>query len=342
VKALKIIEPGPFTTVQDHGRFGFQQFGVPPCGMLDRWAGDMANLLVDNPPGAAVLEFTFLGSQMEALDEFDLALTGATMDLTINGTPRANWTSHRVRPKDIIQLGPVTTGCRTYLAVTGGVDVPLVMNSRSSYIGARIGGYKGRLLVRNDILDRGKKEMLNLPRAIPENWIPQYRSDIRLRAIPGPQDRFFDKGMDTFFNGVFTVTPNANRMGYRLQGPAIRQKKGMPKSIISEPSLPGGVQIPEDGQPIVLLAEQTTGGYAKIATVISPDLSRLAQAVPGNRIRFEAVSLKQAHRIYRDQIKQFTELEKADLRLKSPAAMGKDFFNHPVFRERIEKHMIQV
>ncbi|MCG8687984.1 MAG: biotin-dependent carboxyltransferase family protein [Desulfobacterales bacterium] len=342
MKALKIIQPGPFTTVQDRGRFGFQQFGVPPCGMMDRWAGDIANLLVGNEPDAALIELTVMGGRMEVLDEFDFAVTGADMGLSINGVSCKNWMSHRVAPGDTIQLGPVQTGCRSYLAITGGIDVPVVMNSRSSYIGAKIGGMQGRVIQPNDILERRPQALLKNALALPEDKIPVYPSTITLRAIPGPQDSFFGDGMETFFNCVYTVTPNADRMGYRLEGPVVKRKQGMPKSIISEPSLPGGVQIPEDGQPIILLAEQTVGGYAKIATVISSDLPKLAQAVPGNTIRFEPVTLEQAHRIYRDRHDRFKALETADLGVKTPAAMGKDFFNHPVFRERMEKYMIQI
>lgn len=339
MNALKIISPGLFTTVQDRGRFGFQQFGVPPCGILDRWAGNLANLLVGNDHGVAVLEFTFMGGQMEAMGEFNLAMTGADMGLTINGKRCDNWASHGVRTGDMICLGPVDKGCRTYLALTGGIDVPEVMGSRSTYLGASMGGYEGRMLAAGDVIKRGPGKALDIPLKIPHDLIPQYGSRIVLRAVPGPQDGYFDRGMDIFFNSSFTVTDKANRMGYRLQGPVVHRKKDMPKSIISEPSLPGGVQIPEDGQPIVLLAEQTVGGYAKIATVISSDLDRLAQAIPGNRVRFEAVTLEQAHDIYTDRARRLKKIEQADLGVKTLAAMGKDFFNHPVFIERLEKYM---
>ncbi len=131
-------------------------------------------------------------------------------------------------------------------------------------------------------------------------------------------------------------------MGYRLKGPAVIRKKNMPKSIISEPSLPGGVQVPEDGQPIILLAEQTVGGYAKIATVISSDIPKLAQAVPGDRIRFEAITLSLAHEIFLQRTELIREISRADLRAKTYAAMGEAFFSAPVFRQRMERYMIQI
>ena len=340
MNALKIISPGPFTTVQDRGRFGFQSLGVPPCGMLDAWAGGIANLLAGNGPDAAVLEFTFMGGHLEALDGFCLAVTGGEMGLTINGIPCDAWAAHMVKKGDIIRLGSVSKGCRTYLAVTGGIDVPKVMGSRSTYTGAAIGGLDGRALAAGDVLKRGQGRLPDHPVALPEEWIPEYRPEITLRAVPGPQESYFKP--ESFFNKVFTATDKANRMGYRLKGPAVVRKPGKPKSIISEPSLPGGVQVPEDGQPIILLAEQTVGGYAKIATVISTDIPKLAQAVPGDRIRFESVTLDRAHEIYRQKAAFFSEMSKADLRVKTQAAMGKAFFNDPVFRQRISRFMIQI
>lgn len=340
MNALRIISPGPFTTVQDRGRFGFQSLGVPPCGVLDRWAGDVANLLVGNAPDAAVLEFTFMGGQMEALDDFCLAVTGGDMGLTVNDRACAAWATHTVNKGDKIRLGPVQTGCRAYLALTGGIDVPLVMGSRSTHTGAKFGGLNGRVLAAGDILSRGEGNLPDHPRAVPAGLVPEYPREIILRAIPGPQDSYFS--LDSFFGRTFTATDKANRMGYRLSGPAVERKPGKPMSIISEPSLPGGVQIPEDGQPIILLAEQTVGGYAKAATVISSDIPRLAQAVPGTRIRFAAVSLETAHDIAREQAARLSALRTTDLRVKTPAAMGRAFFNDPVFSRRIGKYMLQI
>ncbi len=346
MKALKISEPGPFTTVQDLGRFSFQQYGVPPCGILDKWAGRIANILVGNDEHAAVLEFTFMGGQMEALGDFVIAVAGADMQLCVNGRTCRNFASHRVQAGDRISMGTVDSGCRAYLAILGGIDVPKVMGSRSTYIGAQIGGFKGRCLAAGDVLERKiKAGQIGGVRELPAHWIPRipgHQDEIVLRAVPGPQDTYFDEGLDLFFNARFVVTKDANRMGYRLKGPAVPRKAGMPKSIISEPTLPGGVQVPEDGQPIILLAEQTVGGYAKIATVISSDLDRLAQAVPGNQVRFEKVSLAQAHTIYRKRVRCLEKIRAADLGVTSFATMGDEFFNHPVFRERIEKYMIQI
>ncbi len=296
-----VLTPGPYTTVQDKGRFGYQQIGVPISGAIDQFAFRVANFLVGNPEESAVLEITVVGPQLAVLREVDLALTGAEMGFELNHDPIECWKTIRVKPGDVISIQQVKSGCRGYLAVSGGIDVPEVMGSRSTYVGGKLGGYKGRTLKKGDIIQSIEGTLLNKPRYLPESWIPLYSEEVLLHAIPGPQDDFFDEGMETFFQSEFSVTVKADRMGYRLQGPSIQLKENMPKSIISEPTMPGGVQIPADRQPIILLAEQTVGGYAKIATVISPDLSRIAQAIPGNTVRFEQVSLESAHRLYHEQ-----------------------------------------
>ncbi len=145
----------------------------------------------------------------------------------------------------------------------------------------------------------------------PEKMIPDYISDKTIHAIPGPQDNFFDGALELFFGAEFLVTPKANRMGYRLKGPDINIREGMPKSIVSEPSMPGSVQIPADGQPIILLVEQTVGGYVKIATVISSDIPKVAQAIPGDTLQFVKTDLKTAHQLYnknQDEIKQIKSM----------------------------------
>jgi biotin-dependent carboxylase-like uncharacterized protein len=296
-----VLTPGPYTTVQDKGRFGYQQIGVPISGAIDQFAFRVANFLVGNQEESAVLEITVVGPQLAFLREVDLALTGAEMGFELNHDPIECWKTIRVKPGDVISIQQIKSGCRGYLAVSGGIDVPEVMGSRSTYVGGKLGGYKGRTLKKGDIIQSIEGSLLNKPRYLPESWIPLYSEEVLLHAIPGPQDDFFDEGMETLFQSEFSVTDKADRMGYRLQGPSIQLKGKMPKSIISEPTMPGGVQIPADRQPIVLLAEQTVGGYAKIATVISPDLSRIAQAIPGNTVRFEQVSLESAHRLYHEQ-----------------------------------------
>ena len=296
--AFRVISPGSFTTVQDLGRFGFVDRGVPPSGALDLFAARIANLLVGNATDAAVLEATWAGPTLEALGEADVALTGADMVMTVNRELVSGWQSLRVKRGDVLRIGQARSGCRACLAVTGGIDVPVVMGSRATCVKAKIGGLEGRPLKKDDRLSRLPGKTLAEVRRLSGDFIPKYPLDIDLRAIEGPQDEAFASGLETFFSSVYEVTPEADRMGYRLQGPPIHHDKGFPQSIISEPTMPGNVQMPADGQPIVLLVEQTTGGYTKIATVISTDIPRLAQAIPGNRVRFQRVTLEEAHRLY--------------------------------------------
>ncbi len=299
--AMKIIAPGGYTTVQDLGRFGFQNMGVPVSGVLDAYAFAAANLLAGNPDNAPVLELTVMGPSIEILREMDMALTGAQMAITVNDTPVQAWRSFRVKPGDRVTIGQVRSGCRSYLAVSGGFDVPVVMGSCATYVGGNLGGFKGRALKKEDRLRVGNGTLLNRKRVLPEEMIPDYPSTVTVRAVPGPQDDYFDKGLATLFCTEYMVTAKADRMGYRLMGNAVPIKEGMPKSIVSEPSMPGSIQIPPDEQPIILLVEQTVGGYAKAATVITSDLSKVAQTTPGDTVCFENISLETAHSLFMEE-----------------------------------------
>lgn len=296
---FRVISPGPFTTVQDRGRYGYLRYGVPISGVMDSFAARLANLLVGNEEEAAVLECTMAGPSLAVLDVADVAVTGAEMAVHLNGVAVAGWSSFRVTPGDILTIGPARSGCRGYIAVGGGIAVPIVMGSRSCYPAAGIGGHHGRALQPGDRLARGAQALLPAPRRLPAELVPRYGDALTLRAIPGPQDDSFAEGLTTFFAAGFTVSHEASRMGYRLTGPVIRQKPGTPPGLISEASVPGGVQIPPNGQPIIVLAEQTVGGYAKIATVISGDLDSIGQARPGCSVRFQRVELAAAHELYR-------------------------------------------
>ena len=307
--ALKILAAGPATTVQDRGRFGFQHMGVPVSGAADVFAYRVANRLVGNPVDCAVLEATLVGPRLEVLCPADIAMTGARTALSVNGQRAWGWTSVQVRPGDVVDVGAADNGCRAYLAITGGIDAPSIMGSRSTYLGGKLGGIQGRPLKLGDVLRRGPGGLLDRPRRLP--WYPLYGPETYLRAITGPQDDFFKSCLGVFFEADFTVTAQANRMGYRLSGPLLARDPDAPASIISEPIVPGNVQVPADGQPIILLSEQTLGGYAKIATVISTDLFKVAQAKPGDIFRFIPVSLSQAHKIgceWEEYLNQIDEL----------------------------------
>ncbi len=306
---FSILTPGGYTSIQDRGRFGYQKMGIPVSGVLDAFAFHCANLLVGNPKNSAVMEITVMGPRLEIMAEADLAVTGADIKMTLNDQPLETWASFSVKPGDVLDIQQVKSGCRAYLAVNGGIDVPEVMGSRSTYVGAQIGGYHGRLLKAGDVIDCVPGRPLVSQRQMPSEMIPAYPPELTIRAIPGPQDDFFKEGLDVLFSSDFMVSTKADRMGYRLQGPQVKIHEGMPKSIISEPTMPGGVQIPADEQPIILMVEQTVGGYTKIVTVISVDLPRVAQSTPGDTIRFEKVSLETAHALYQEQQKKLQALE---------------------------------
>lgn len=305
---FKVIQPGPFTTVQDTGRFGYQCYGVPIAGALDDFAHRAANLLVGNPESAATLEMTFIGVKLEVLAQAVVAVCGAEMDVTLNTRPCPRWTAFVVNPGDVLACGAAKAGVRAYLAVSGGVDVPPVMGSRATYVGGKLGGLSGRPLVKGDLLPGLPLQNSTEGRTLPPEFHPPLDREITLRALLGPQDDYFEAGIEVFFGSEYRVGDKTDRMGCRTEGPSVGLKQGSPASIISEPSVPGGVQIPADGQPIILLVEQTVGGYAKLATLASADLGRVAQARPGDKIRFEQVTIDQARAL---SVDRRTRLERA-------------------------------
>jgi antagonist of KipI len=303
VSALAVVEPGLLTTVQDLGRPGYQRLGIPPSGPLDRPAFTLANRLVGNPDGAAGLELTLRGPRLEARRDCLIAVTGADMGVTVNGAAAPAWTAVRLRPGDVVAFRMVTAGCRAYLAVGGGLDLPRALGSRSTYLRGRLGGLDGRPLQKGDVLAIGAPpagvDRLD-GRSVPAARRPGYPPEVECRVVLGPQDdRFTPDGIAAFLAGPYEVAPQADRMGYRLKGPAIGHARG--HDIISDGIPLGGIQVPGEGQPIVLLVDrQTTGGYTKIATVISPDIARIGQTRPGHRVRFRRVTLAEAHAALRE------------------------------------------
>ncbi len=295
---LVVVEPGLLTTVQDLGRWGYQRVGIPPSGPLDRAAFVVANRLVGNPEGAAGLELTLRGPRLEVRRECVMAVTGAEMGFAVNGQEAPGWTAVRLRAGDLVAFRMATAGCRAYLAIAGGIDVPLALGSRATYLRGRLGGLDGRGLQKGDGLPIGTPTMpfdQSAGRTVAPARRPTYRGEVECRVVLGPQDdRFTADGIAAFLDGPYEVTPQADRMGYRLKGPVITHTRG--HDVISDGIPLGGIQVPGEGQPIVLLVDrQTTGGYTKIATVISVDIGRLGQAKPGHRVRFRRVTLADAH-----------------------------------------------
>lgn len=294
MEAFEVIQPGPLTTIQDLGRHGYQQYGVPPSGAMDNYAFRIGNLLVGNKESAASLEITLFGCQLRLLQNTTVAVTGADLAPTLNGNPIPMWQSIPVRRRDTISFPHLKSGCRTYLAVSGGIDVPRVMSSAATYTRASIGGLEGRALRKGDILQTAEATHPTMRARVPPEYIPIYSDHIEIKVILGPQDNCFTKdGILTFLQSNYTVSVQADRMGYRLEGPRIQHRETA--NIISDGIPLGAVQVPGNGLPIILLADrQTTGGYTKIATAISVDIPKLAQAKPGDKVRFRQVSEDEA------------------------------------------------
>ena len=305
---IRVLEPGPQTTVQDGGRRGHLRYGIPPSGPVDARSFTLANRLVGNADGAAALEFTLIGPRLRAELPCVLAITGAEAPVTVNDAPAAAWTTLTLGAGDVVKVGPVRAGVRGYVAVAGGIDVPVVLGSRATYLRGRLGGLEGRALRRDDVLRLGAAGPVRR-RAVPARAIPDWRTEPVLRVVLGPQnDRFTDEGIAAFLGGSYEVLPQSDRMGARLAGPRIAHARG--HDIISDGIAPGAVQVPGDGLPIVLLVDrQSTGGYTKIATVCSFDIPRVGQAKPGQRVRFAAVDVAEAQRLSRAAAAEVANVE---------------------------------
>lgn len=293
---IEVVAAGPLTTVQDLGRPGWRAFGMPVAGAADRQALVAANLLAGNPADAAALELTLQGGAFRFEEPAYAALAGADLRASLDGAPVRAWSAFPLRAGATLALGAATAGTRAYLAVRGGVDVPPVLGSRSTYVRARVGGHEGRKLRAGDRLPIGRAPGAPPagPRALGPSVVPRYHGPVELRVLLGPQDDSFTaRGCETLLGADFRVTDRSDRMGWRLDGPAVEHAASA--DIVSDALLPGAVQVPGDGRPMVMGVDApTVGGYAKIATVIGPDLARLAQARPGAVVRFRLVAEAEA------------------------------------------------
>lgn len=295
--SVKVVIPGALTTVQDAGRYGYQNSGIQTSGVMDHKAYAQANELVGNPPGEAVLEATLFGGSMEVDEDTIIALTGADMEPQINGEPVTMNRPYLLKKGDSISLGMVKSGCRTYIAFGGGIDVPVVMGSRSTNMKCSIGGYEGRPLKAGDVLKIGKPYASYEEVKGRQVKAQDYPPLIEVRVIEGPQAEYFsEKGKATFYGSAYTISEQSDRMGYRMEGEPVESVNGT--DIISDGIAFGGIQVPASGKPIILLADrQTTGGYAKIGVVCSFDIPKLVQGKPGDQVRFIRISVEEAQRI---------------------------------------------
>jgi antagonist of KipI len=313
--SVTVVKPGMLTTVQDRGRYGFQHLGVPVSGAMDSFSHRIANILAGNGADEATLEITLRGPRLRIDTDALIALCGADLSPSIDGAAVPEGKAVRVRAGAILDFGESIAGCRAYLAIHGGFDVPVVMGSRSTYDTARIGGFEGRALRHADVLPVAAAKTLPYPGLVRElaaskrkfsapRWaVNQHieklgRSPQIVRILAGRHwDAFPATARNALTRGEFRVAADSNRMGCRLEGPGIIASG--PLEILSEAVTFGTIQVTPSGQPIVLMADrQTVGGYPKIAEVASVDLHLLAQLRPGDKLRFELVSLAQAQALW--------------------------------------------
>ena len=308
---LAIRAPGLLTTVQDGGRYGRQHLGVPVAGPMDAAAYRVANAAAGNPPGAAALEVTLIGPEIEFRQPGRFAVSGAAFPLRLDGRPVPRDTPVDAAAGQRLAFGPRGRGARAYVAVAGGIDTPVVLGSRATHLGSRTGGLEGRALRAGDVLPIGAATARPAgprPPAPPRAPLPD--GGARVRVVLGPHDEQFDRNArDTFLSARYVVTPQSDRMGYRLRGvPLPRRAAG---HLLSMATPPGAVQVPPRGEPIVLMADrQTAGGYPRMATVITADLPLVGQLAPGDWIEFEACGQAQA-------LRALVRLERALLALEA-------------------------
>ncbi|MBP2630943.1 MAG: urea amidolyase related protein [Firmicutes bacterium] len=314
--SIQVISPGLMTTIQDNGRTGYQKHGIIASGVMDRYSFRIANILLDNDENEAVLEITFMGPTLCFKADTLIAITGGDLSPTINGEVVPMWRPVLVKKDSVLSFGMMKAGARAYLAVAGGFDIPVVMGSKSTYMRAGLGGFKGRALIKEDIVptlhtkaqvDKFKTQLNRESKQggfVTTAWffapthIPSIGENIAVRVTRGNQmQHFTEKSIQEFFSKPYMVTPESDRMGYRLVGEAV--KLTAPLEMISEAVSFGTIQAPPDGNPIILLADrQTAGGYPKFAQVTIVDLAVIAQICPGQTIQFIEVSLKEAEELY--------------------------------------------
>ena len=325
---ISVLNPGLLTTIQDFGRNGYQKYGVIVSGAMDTYAMRLSNIMVGNEENEGVLEITLIGPSLKLEKGTLFSITGANLSPTINGRDIPRGRPIYLNKDCILKFGACIAGCRCYLSVAGGFDIPLVMESKSTYLRAEIGGFKGRALQKDDTLSIGVKSSKSdkIIKKLEEiqvkddfvtsswyikNFMMQNPESTVIRVF---EDRQFgnvsDESINKFFSSKFNIDTRSDRMGYRLSGEKIELKEKL--EMISEEVSIGTIQIPPDGNPIILLADaQTAGGYPKIAHVASVDIQKIVQLKPNDKITFKKITLKEAERLYFETEKYIVELKRS-------------------------------
>lgn len=308
---IQVLRPGLFTTIQDLGRYGFQRFGVSVSGAMDRWALRVGNRLLGNPDQAAGLEITLQGPELFFEQTLTIAITGADLSPTRNSAALPMWTVVAMPAGSRLQFGMRRQGARAYLAIAGGFDGPLILGSRSTHVRSRMGSLGGRALMKGDRLEVGAGFTASaqyVGRALPLSHRPQYPRSPGVRIIPGPHvDRFTQEALQVLTESPYRVTSESDRMGYRLCGAELRHRTSV--ELVSNTVTFGAIQVPADGQPILLMADcQTTGGYATLATMIASDHSQAAQLCPGDSLSFVLTTQHKASDLFRSNHAELNRL----------------------------------
>jgi biotin-dependent carboxylase-like uncharacterized protein len=321
--AIRVGQAGLLTTVQDTGRFGEYAIGMPPSGAMDVFSYQVGNYLVGNEEGAAGLEITYFGPELTFTEDHVIAITGAEMPPKINGEEVPSWEALGVREGDVLSFDYLKSGARSYLAVAGGIDVPVFMHSRSTYTLIGLGGHEGRALQEGDELAVGeggdRSERVGM--AVAREQLPAFSDETELRVIIGLASyRLTEESMREFLNTTWTVTPDADRVGYRYRGGELKFVEreqpagaGADQANVVDFGYPiGSIQVPGGVEPIVLLNDAVTGGgYATIGTVISADRDKLAQTKTNDKTRFRSVDLDEALQAREERRQQMAEIRQA-------------------------------
>ncbi|MDR5651521.1 biotin-dependent carboxyltransferase family protein [Ruixingdingia sedimenti] len=303
--AVNVIKPGLATTVQDLGRPGYYHLGIPLSGAMDQLSLTAANLLVGNPAGAAALEAVFLGPELEFQQDAMVAVTGAEMPPKVDGVEQPGWTAFRVKKGQVLSFGFLKKGARAYIAISGGIDVPVVLGSRSTYALGALGGFNGRKLEPGDVLPVGQGATVAEGRVLAENLRRGPGNPAELRMVPGLYwHRITEGAGKAFFEDIWKVAPEADRIGYRFKAGRVLDfvpreppfgAGSDPSNIVDAPYPYGSVQVPSGTEPIVLHRDAVSGGgYFMIGTVVSADMDLIGQLQPHTPTRFVPVTMDQA------------------------------------------------
>mgnify|MGYP001026348787 FL=1 len=306
---IRVEDGGMFTTVQDEGRFGYQQFGMTTAGPMDRYSFHLANILVSNPKGEAALEISMIGPKLRIERDNVMAITGGDLGPLLNGKPAPMYQAFQIKKGDLLSFTGMKNGCRGYLAFAGGLDIPVIMGSKATLVRNEIGGVEGGTLKAGDEIGFSKPQS-ELPgmgrRKLPQDLFA--KKEVVLRVVLGLQrDAFTREGIRQFFWHSARITAEFDRQGCRLEcdTPIEHVVDG---NTMTDGIVCGSIQVPSNGMPIIMLADhQTTGGYTKIGTVISTDIRKLAQSIPGMRVRFVEVSMNLAQQLYIREIERENE-----------------------------------